>query len=318
MSKLLNAAVLAAAVAWAGPARAETILKVMTFNAWGIGANEDKPIDEVVAAIRAAGADIIGMQETRIEGPDCTADACPPSGDSRAKAVAEALGYHYYDQTAVNDALWANAILSRYPIGKATANDLGVPIDVDGRTVWAFNIHLDDSPYQPYQLVGIEYGNFPFLHTAEEAVAAAEATRGPALALLADDLKAADGAAATFIFGDFNEPSNLDWNAAAVAAKLQPLAVPYPTTATIESWGFTDALRAVYPDVVAKPAFTWTPTTAPNDPEDHHDRIDFVFARGNGLVVESAAIVGEKAPEADIVVTPWPSDHRAVVATVKF
>ena len=34
-------------------------------------------------------------------------------------------------------------------------------------------------------------------------------------------------------------------------------------------------------------------------------------------MVESAAIVGESAPEADVVVTPWPSDHRAVAATVE-
>ena len=36
------------------------------------------------------------------------------------------------------------------------------------------------------------------------------------------------------------------------------------------------------------------------------------------LEVESAEIVGEKRPEADVVVRPWPSDHRAVVATVSF
>ena len=51
---------------------------------------------------------------------------------------------------------------------------------------------------------------------------------------------------------------------------------------------------------------------------DHHDRIDFVFARGDDLTVEDASIVGEAEPQAQIVVDPWPSDHRAVVATVGF
>jgi exodeoxyribonuclease-3 len=51
---------------------------------------------------------------------------------------------------------------------------------------------------------------------------------------------------------------------------------------------------------------------------DHHDRIDFVLARGDELEVESASIVGEKKPEADVVVRPWPSDHRAVAATVRY
>jgi hypothetical protein len=34
--------------------------------------------------------------------------------------------------------------------------------------------------------------------------------------------------------------------------------------------------------------------------------------------VLSAGIVGEKAPEADLVVTPWPSDHRASMAVISF
>jgi exodeoxyribonuclease III len=32
--------------------------------------------------------------------------------------------------------------------------------------------------------------------------------------------------------------------------------------------------------------------------------------------VEKAEVVGERPERADIVVTPYPSDHRAVVATV--
>lgn len=49
---------------------------------------------------------------------------------------------------------------------------------------------------------------------------------------------------------------------------------------------------------------------------EHLDRIDFIFVRGP-VTVERAAIVEEKHPEADIVVTPWPSDHRAVMAVVR-
>jgi exodeoxyribonuclease-3 len=74
----------------------------------------------------------------------------------------------------------------------------------------------------------------------------------------------------------------------------------------------------VHPDPVADPAFTWTPTTAADDPSDHHDRIDFVFARGETLTVADARIVGEAPETSGIVVTPWPSDHRAVVTEVSF
>ena len=315
MRRSLLAALLVAAGATAAQA---TDLTVMSFNVWGGGANEQKPVDETVAVIKAVNPDIIGIQETRLESDPCTADVCPAVGDSVAPKLAAALGYHYYDQTKQNDALWANAILSRYPIGKATPNDTGVEIMVDGRKVQVFNIHLDDSPYQPYQLLDIEYGDAPFLKTADEAVKAAEATRGSALKLLFDDMAAAGEADAAFVFGDFNEPSHRDWTESAVKAGLQPLVVPFPTVKAIEDKGFVDTFRAVYPDAGAKPGMTWTPTSEPTAKDDHHDRIDFALARAKDLQVISAGIVGEKAPEADIVVTPWPSDHRATMAKVKF
>lgn len=300
------------------PAHAETTLRVMSFNIWGGGGNEDKGVEETVAAIRASGADIVGLQETRLEPEVCSATDCAAVGDSVAPAIAAALGWHVHDQTASNVALWANAVISRYPIGPASPNDLGVPIDVGGRTVWLFNIHHDDEPYQPYQLLGIEYGPAPFITTEAEAIRFAAETRGPAMELLAADMKVAEGAAAVFVTGDFNEPSALDWTEAAVAAGQQPVAVDWPTTRALLDQGFTDTYRAIHPDPVAKPAFTWTPRYDEAATDDHPDRIDFVFARGAGLVVTDAAIVGEDGPRSDIVVTPWPSDHRATVAEVRF
>ena len=291
-------------------------LRAMSFNIWGGGQNEGKSIDETVAAIRAADADIVGLQEVTAVANVCTTEDCEPGGRSVAADLAAALGYYYYEQKKVSEANWNNAILSRYPIGDATPNDLGVAIDVDGTTVYAFNIHLDDFPYQPFQLLGIEYGDAPFLQTAKQAIEAARQARQPALKLLFEDIRSIPWNAAAFIFGDFNEPSYRDWTPEAVEAGHQPLAVRFPTARDIEKRGFKDAFRAVFPDEVARPAFTWTPTSSADDPDDHHDRIDYVFVRGKGVTVYDAAIVGEKSPEADIVVTPWPSDHRAVVVTV--
>ena len=299
------------------PAGAET-LRVMSYNVWGGGGNEGKGIEETLAAIRAAGADVVGLQETRLEPDPCTATDCAATGDSVAPALAKALGWYVYDQTAANEALWANAVISRYPIGAASANDLGVPLDVNGRTVWIFNIHLDDEPYQPYQLLGIEYGPAPFISTEAEAVKFAADTRGPALDLLMADMAAAEGAAAVFVTGDFNEPSGLDWTAEVVATGAKPVAVAWPTTGRLMAEGFVDAYRAVHPDPVAKPAYTWTPYYEETATDDEPDRIDFVLVRGEGVTVTDAAIVGEDGPRSDIVVMPWPSDHRAVVAEIEF
>src|SRR5689334_23100067 len=73
----LAAAPLAAAALLSFGAHADTTLRVMSFNVYGGGANDGKPVDETVAAIKAAGADIIGMQETRLESDPCDADNCP-------------------------------------------------------------------------------------------------------------------------------------------------------------------------------------------------------------------------------------------------
>lgn len=298
-------------------ARAET-LRVMSFNIWGGGANESKGIEETVAAIKAAGADVVGLQETRLESDPCTAEACPAVGESVAPAIAKALGWYVHDQVAENGALWANAVISRYPIGAPSPNDLGVPLDVNGKTVWLFNIHLDDEPYQPYQLLGIEYGPAPFITTEAEAVKFATDTRGPALELLMSDMALAAEAAAVFVTGDFNEPSLHDWTAEAVAAGQHPVVVRWPTTSRLVAEGFVDAYRAMHPDPVAKPAYTWTPRYDEAATDDHPDRIDFVLVRGDGVQVTEAGIVGEDGPRSDIVVMPWPSDHRAVVAEVSF
>lgn len=320
MKRLLMASLIAATLLPAAARAAEPVeLTVMSFNIWGGGANAGKPVDETVAVIKAVDPDIVALLETRPEPDPCDADNCVPTGASVAREIAGQLGYFYYDQAKRNPALWGGAILSRTPILQPTANDLGVEIEVKGRKVFAYALHLPDFPYQPYQLLGIDYGPAPKLATAEEAIAAATAARGPAIDLFFQDLKAAEGADAVFVFGDFNEPSHLDWTEAAVKAGHQPLAVAWPTSRRLtDDAGFIDLFRAAYPDPVAKPGMTWTTTSEPTDPGDHHDRIDFTYGRAAGLTVVKAGIVGEKAPEADIVVTPWPSDHRASMAVVRF
>lgn len=224
-----------------------------------------------------------------------------PTARAGRRRIAEALGFHYYDQTAANDANWSNAIPCRYPIGVATANSTGVPIDVNGRTVYAFHLHLDDSPYQPYQLVGSDTA--PSL--PQDRRRGDQGGRG--------DARRRDRVVPGGPQGGCRSRRRLRlWRLqraltprlAAAKAGRHPIVVAYPTALSVESEGFVDAFRVVFPDEVAKPGFTWTPTTEPSDPEDHHDRIDSVFARAPKLEVLSAGIVGEKAPTADMVVTP--------------
>jgi endonuclease/exonuclease/phosphatase family metal-dependent hydrolase len=128
----------------------------MSFNIRGGGGNDGKGVDETVAAIRAVNPDIVGIQEARNESVPCTAEHCPPAGESVAAKLAAALGMHYVDQGEESPILWANAILSRYPLGPLTPNRTGARVMVDGRPVDIFNVHFPDFPYQPYQALGIE------------------------------------------------------------------------------------------------------------------------------------------------------------------
>ena len=303
--------------AWAVPALAEIRLTLLSFNTWGGGLNEGKAIDETVAVLAAAGADLVGLQEVRAEASGCSATDCPPGEHSVAGPLADALGYYVHEQEGSHDVVWACAVLSRFPIEAASPNGLGVIVHIENRRVGVFNIHPTDYPYQPYQLLRIPYGDAAFLETAEAAEQAARAARGQALGLLLEDLAWAADTDAQLLFGDFNDPSHRDWSERAAAAGRHPLAVDGPLVRALEERGFVVALRAVHPDEMLKPAYTWTPTTLASDPADHHDRIEFVFVRGPGVAVEEAGVVGEKAPEADIVVEPWPSDHRAVRAVVR-
>lgn len=89
--------------------------------------------------------------------------------------------------------------------------------------------------------------------------------------------------------------------------------MPWPTSRALAAAGFVDAFRAAHADPVAAPGMTWTPMTSDLDPKDHHDRIDFVYVRGGR--VAAAEVVGEDA-RFPVWVSPFPSDHRGVVATV--
>ena len=79
--------------------------------------------------------------------------------------------------------------------------------------------------------------------------------------------------------------------------------------------GFADAYRTLYPDEMKNPGFTWSPMYKPDDATTHHDRIDFVYFKGEGIQLKTVQVVGEDKKNADIVISPYPSDHRAVVAT---
>ena len=278
----------------------------MTLNLWQGGEAGGQPLSQSLAVIRAARADIVGLQETHGDKRNGTQ---PDNG----RKLAELLGWNFFAQGD------RTGILSRFPIGKTTPRKWGARLRLpSGKDAWIFNAHLAHAPYQPYQLLKIPYADAPFIRTPAEAVDEARKARGAQVERLLTDLKPALATGApVFLTGDFNEPSHQDWTPRAAAARRCPLAVEFPSTLAVVVAGVRDAFRSVYPDEVRHPGWTWTPTTKVDDPKDRHDRIDFVFVGGTDVRTERCEIVGEDAAFADIVVHPYPSDHRGVVATVK-
>lgn len=292
----IGAFLLTHTVAYAEP------LKVMTFNLFHGGDGLKQPLSQSVAVIQAADADVVGLQEIQGSGN--------PTPDNAAK-MAQSLGWNYLYQGDTT------GIISKHKVVATTPKKWGILLQSSGGNFyWMFNAHLAHAPYQPYQLLNIHYANAPFIKTETEAIVAAQKARaGQVSRMLAELQPALESGFPLFVTGDFNEPSYQDWTQAVARAGLHPLKVEWPSTKTLVAAGLTDSFRAVYPDEVKRPGHTWTPTTKADDPKDHHDRIDFVFYGGKNVKLRASSIVGEAAPYADLSVTPYPSDHRAVVST---
>lgn len=291
------------ALAWlltSMPALADqpTSFRLMSFNIWMGGVEAGQPLSKTVEVMKLA--DVVGVQEAFDEETDNSIE------------LARQLDWHLLQQGE------HRAIISRYPISGHTPNKFGAFIKLsDQQTICLFNIHLPAAPYQPYQLLDIEYGEAPFIKTEREAIDWASRSRGTELTQMLVELSdVRDRGIPTFVTGDFNEPSYLDWTEGAAKSGVHPIKVGYPTAKLVAAHGMIDTYRQHLPNSLTHPGFTWTPLTETTDTADHHDRIDFVFADRRYCTVKRCDVIGEKEETADVVISPWPSDHRAVMATV--
>jgi hypothetical protein len=284
------AVVLAATLATPGPSGAQptgpVVVRVMTFNIW-YGATPTQGLEQVVEAIRLAEADVVGMQEPY----------------ARLRRIAAELGFHASPRMHV---------ISRYPIlePEGSDGDWAYLLLGPGEVAAIANTHLPCCPYTPYRIVHKGF-------TREQALEQEENTRVRRIERQLASLEPLIAAGVpTFFTGDFNAPSHRDWTRAAVEARGLPYPIRWPVSLAMEAAGFVDSYRAVHPDPVADPGFTWTPGyPAPYlYPGEVHDRIDFVWAAGPAVPTESL-VVGESKANADLAVRPWPADHRGVVST---
>lgn len=272
-------------------------LRLLCMNLWVGGrrglATPEESIQRTLDVLRAADADVIALQEH----------------DGLADFYAQALGM----VATVQDR--STAVLSRWPVLGTSPTKWGVQLDApDFGPLWVFDAHLPAAPYQPYQLAGIEYHGGRFVTNAAEAITEARLARGePALRLLRELSAALASGEPVLLAGDFNEPSHLDWTAQCVEAGLREHAVEWPTSRLFTETGLIDTFRAVHPDPVRRPGFTWTPRPGTRDVMD---RIDLVYVSPQ-LIPVRTDVLGELGPMTDLALDPWPSDHRAVRAVLQ-
>ena len=193
-------------------------------------------VKKYIDLIRSNRIDIISFQECKMRDVDIS------------KIVAEKLGYfhkYFFDKTDFyTKKYYHQAIISKYPIvySDEITNVCGVM--VKGVVVNIVNIHLDDEPYIPYSIKGVEYTNTPSnIKSNSDKVDLSFVTKRYTVTTLMDDKRVLTEP--TIIMGDFNEPSHLDYEK-----------VKWKTSKYIMKHGFVDVARSIYSDVKKYPLYT--------------------------------------------------------------
>jgi endonuclease/exonuclease/phosphatase family metal-dependent hydrolase len=246
-------------------------------------------------AIRAAGADIVAIQEGCAKMPDIAAD----------------LGWEYWDART--------QVVSTYPLLSPVDISPGtILVEVaPGKVIGIVNVHPPSRGYGPTRLSRGQ--------TVDKVIRSEERVRGAALEpslASARSLKAQG--IPVVLLGDFNAPSHRDWTPEMVGRRAHvKCSMNWPTSIAAEADGLTDVYRTVFPDPVRHPGLTW-PATRPfvagyNPGRAGHpaDRIDLMYV-GGAIEPTAIRIVGEEgSPMSDVTVSPWPTDHRALVADLE-
>jgi endonuclease/exonuclease/phosphatase family metal-dependent hydrolase len=262
-------------------------LTVMTFNVWYGGVQVD--FDQIGSAIRAARADVVGVQE--------------PEGSLRR--IARSAGMPYVDESL--------HLISRYPLFGVRRDDVRLgfaALDLD-HVVAIANVHLTATPYGPELAASGR--------TARQVLRVERQTRLPEITpYLRPFGRLARADVPVFLIGDMNSPSHLDWTPAAVGTRPQVrFPLEWPVSSALAEGGFRDSYREAHPDPVANPGLTWTPGTPPPRIRRREtlDRIDWVMASGPATTLSSALVGEVGGPDVDIGLSRWGSDHRAVAST---
>lgn len=282
--------------------------RVLTFNSWHDWTKVDDGFEKARAAIAAADADLVGLQE---------------SSPDTAQRMADALGWHRVPAgTGSVQILTPHTILETFTSEGLTSDRFIAarvrvseepPVDV----VFC-DAHLDYEHYGPYaaQIPGVTAESVLAENAQSERVAQITAV----LETMAPWIRNAD-AVPVILVGDFNAPSHLDWTAATAPARSGVGPVRWPESALVEEAGLRDSFRVAHPNPVTEPGNTWSTIHKESEPQD---RIDFIHFAGSRLRVVDSQLHATPAEttignwgtdDAPVRGNSWPSDHFGVLTT---
>ena len=262
-------------------------ITVMTWNIRNGGTLQGKHvgIERVTEVIRNAKADIVALQETMGSG----------------ETIADELEFHFYRRS--NNL----SILSRFPLAESfnafRGTNFGmVNVDIGGgRKIAMGPVWLSRRP----NLSAYFMKNNAKADTIE--VREME-TRGRETNFILSEIRPfienADNVP-LILAGDFNSGSHLDWTERN-KERHNNLVVDFPATKFMESAGFRDAYRQIWPDETKTPGITWSPLYK----KGLQTRMDFIFFKGKQLEPVHAEVI-------DTYRFGFPSDHAAVVVSFK-
>lgn len=262
---------------------ASTPLRLMTFNVWRGG--DQVNLAMVAEAIRKADADIVAIQES----------------EGNLLKLGNLLGWsHVHLRTQ---------LLSKYPLFDPEINKLGIGIKGEGE----FTAPYTYAEIVPGQIIAIASVHLTSASdgseslqnglSIEKVIQQEKKIRLSQIKPIYESLLTLERQGIpVFLLGDLNTPSHLD----------NPQ-IEWPVSKALIENGFRDSYREIYPNPISHPGLTWTPGyPAPRlKSNEIMNRIDYIWVKGNAKTIDSF-LVGEKGCE--LSVTPWPSDHRAVVS----
>jgi endonuclease/exonuclease/phosphatase family metal-dependent hydrolase len=267
------------------PIKSKDTLRILSFNI--LYGGDEFDFSKTIEAIRLADADIVGLQEA----------------EGNTEKLAKALNYPYFDSKL--------HLLSRFPLIRSVSNGWYYTYveTSPGEVFSIFNIHLPSDPYGPELARDGMPTDSVYINELRTRFHELDIHRKHFAELQSQGIS-------IILTGDFNAPSHIDWSADLVGIRPHlKYAFEWPVSKNLELLGFVDAYRAVFPNPKTKQGLTWTPgfPSPKINPRETHDRIDFIWTRGEEKIIDTKILGEMNGPDVDLSVNPFPSDHRGVI-----